>query len=170
MTTIGLLQYLAPTIQFALGLLVFHEAMTPVKWIGFALVWLALAIFTGEALRTTGVPSCGWRRRPAPSEGAVGFTGNLVNMSLTPRCNVGFRQFCGVSMAFGKPVPIHNPELWPGNPQPHSTLVADSVAAPERRAHGRACSTPTDCSCAGRRSSTVIATEISRPRDVRASS
>jgi len=51
MTTIGLLQYLAPTIQFALGLLVFHEAMTPVKWIGFALVWLALAIFTGEALR-----------------------------------------------------------------------------------------------------------------------
>ena len=42
MTTIGLLQYLAPTIQFVLGLLVFHEAMTPVKWVGFALVWLAL--------------------------------------------------------------------------------------------------------------------------------
>ena len=51
MTTLGLLQYLAPTIQFALGLLVFHETMTPVKWAGFALVWLALAIFTGEALR-----------------------------------------------------------------------------------------------------------------------
>ena len=51
MTTIGLLQYLAPTFQFVLGLLVFDEAMTPVKWIGFALVWLALAIFTGEALR-----------------------------------------------------------------------------------------------------------------------
>jgi chloramphenicol-sensitive protein RarD len=51
MTTIGLLQYLAPTIQFALGLLVFHEEMTPVKWAGFALVWLALAIFTSEALR-----------------------------------------------------------------------------------------------------------------------
>jgi chloramphenicol-sensitive protein RarD len=51
MTTIGLLQYLAPTLQFALGLLVFHEAMTPVKWFGFALVWLALVIFTSEALR-----------------------------------------------------------------------------------------------------------------------
>jgi len=51
MTTIGLLQYLAPTIQFALGLLVFHEEMTPVKWAGFALVWLALVIFTTEALR-----------------------------------------------------------------------------------------------------------------------
>jgi chloramphenicol-sensitive protein RarD len=51
MTTIGLLQYLAPTIQFALGLLVFDEEMTGVKWVGFTLVWLALAIFTVEALR-----------------------------------------------------------------------------------------------------------------------
>ncbi|WP_231388789.1 EamA family transporter RarD [Marmoricola sp. URHB0036] len=51
MTTLGLLQYLAPTIQFALGLVVFDEQMTAVKWIGFALVWLALAIFTVEALR-----------------------------------------------------------------------------------------------------------------------
>ncbi len=51
MTTLGLLQYMTPTIQFLLGLLVFHESMTPVKWVGFALVWLALAIFTGEALR-----------------------------------------------------------------------------------------------------------------------
>ena len=51
MTTMGLLQYLAPTIQFVLGLLVFDEAMTAVKWVGFALVWLALAIFTVEALR-----------------------------------------------------------------------------------------------------------------------
>ena len=51
MTTLGLLQYLAPTIQFVLGLVVFDEQMTPVKWIGFSMVWLALAIFTGETLR-----------------------------------------------------------------------------------------------------------------------
>jgi chloramphenicol-sensitive protein RarD len=51
MTTLGLLQYLAPTIQFVLGLVVFDEQMTTVKWIGFALVWGALAIFTGEAIR-----------------------------------------------------------------------------------------------------------------------
>src|SRR3954447_22567734 len=51
MTTLGLLQYLAPTIQFVLGLVVFGEHMTGVKWIGFTLVWLALAIFTAEALR-----------------------------------------------------------------------------------------------------------------------
>jgi chloramphenicol-sensitive protein RarD len=51
MTTLGLLQYLAPTIQFILGIVAFGEPMTGVKWIGFALVWTALAIFTVEALR-----------------------------------------------------------------------------------------------------------------------
>ncbi|MCW2818253.1 MAG: RarD protein superfamily transporter [Marmoricola sp.] len=50
MTTIGLLQYLAPTLQFVLGLVVFHEAMTPVKWVGFALVWVALVVVTTETL------------------------------------------------------------------------------------------------------------------------
>ncbi len=54
MTTIGLLQYLAPTIQFALGLLVFHEPMSSVRWVGFGLVWVALVIFTTEALRQRG--------------------------------------------------------------------------------------------------------------------
>jgi chloramphenicol-sensitive protein RarD len=50
LTTIGLLQYLAPTIQFALGVLIFREAMPTMRWVGFALVWLALVIFTYEAL------------------------------------------------------------------------------------------------------------------------
>ncbi|HEV2797699.1 MAG TPA: EamA family transporter RarD [Nocardioides sp.] len=50
MVSLGLLQYLAPTIQFALGLLVFDEAMPASRWIGFGLVWLALAVFTIEAL------------------------------------------------------------------------------------------------------------------------
>ena len=54
MTTIGLLQYLAPTIQFALGLTFFDETMTPVKWLGFSLVWLALVIFTVEVLTHRG--------------------------------------------------------------------------------------------------------------------
>jgi len=51
MVSLGLLQYLAPMIQFALGLLVFHEPMTPGRWAGFVLVWAALAVFTVEALR-----------------------------------------------------------------------------------------------------------------------
>ncbi|WP_210439780.1 EamA family transporter RarD [Nocardioides xinjiangensis] len=50
MVSLGLLQYLAPTIQFALGLLVFHEPMPASRWIGFGLVWVALAIFTVEAV------------------------------------------------------------------------------------------------------------------------
>ena len=50
MVSLGLLQYLAPTIQFALGILVFHEEMPASRWIGFGLVWVALAIFTVEAL------------------------------------------------------------------------------------------------------------------------
>ncbi|HEX7739467.1 MAG TPA: EamA family transporter [Marmoricola sp.] len=51
MTTIGLLQYLAPILQFLLGVFALDEQMTTWRWIGFALVWVALAIFTVEALR-----------------------------------------------------------------------------------------------------------------------
>ena len=50
MTTIGLLQYLTPTIMFAIGVLVFHEPMPVLRWIGFGLVWAALAVFTVETL------------------------------------------------------------------------------------------------------------------------
>lgn len=51
MTTIGLLQYLTPTTQFLLGLLVFGEHLTPMRWVGFALVWVALIVFTTDAVR-----------------------------------------------------------------------------------------------------------------------
>ena len=48
MVTLGLLQYLAPILQFALGVLWFHEDMTAGRWAGFVLVWAALALFTYE--------------------------------------------------------------------------------------------------------------------------
>ncbi|WP_166137282.1 EamA family transporter RarD [Nocardioides ochotonae] len=51
MVTLGLLQYLTPVLQFACGVLIFGEQMPPARWAGFALVWLALAVFTVEALR-----------------------------------------------------------------------------------------------------------------------
>ncbi|MEP6814524.1 MAG: EamA family transporter RarD [Marmoricola sp.] len=51
MTTLGLLQYLAPVIQFVIGVTIVHESMTPVRWAGFGLVWVALAVFTVDALR-----------------------------------------------------------------------------------------------------------------------
>lgn len=50
MVTLGLLQYLAPIIQFALGVALFHEDMPAGRWIGFTLVWVALVVFTVEAL------------------------------------------------------------------------------------------------------------------------
>ncbi|WP_320776643.1 EamA family transporter RarD [Streptomyces sp. CRN 30] len=52
LSTLGLLQYLAPVFQFLLGIFYFHEAMPPERWAGFALVWLALALLTWDALRT----------------------------------------------------------------------------------------------------------------------
>ncbi|WP_233415437.1 EamA family transporter RarD [Streptomyces sp. N35] len=52
LSTLGLLQYLAPVFQFLLGVWYFHEAMPPERWAGFALVWLALTTLTWDALRT----------------------------------------------------------------------------------------------------------------------
>ncbi|WP_079429258.1 EamA family transporter RarD [Streptomyces katrae] len=53
LSTLGLLQYLAPVFQFALGVLYFHEAMPPARWAGFGLVWVALVVLTWDALRTS---------------------------------------------------------------------------------------------------------------------
>ncbi|AXK36474.1 EamA family transporter RarD [Streptomyces armeniacus] len=51
LSTIGLLQYMAPAFMFVLGLLVFHEPMPPERWAGFLLVWTALVLLTWDALR-----------------------------------------------------------------------------------------------------------------------
>ncbi|MFJ3925596.1 EamA family transporter RarD [Streptomyces sp. NPDC090022] len=51
LSTLGLLQYLAPVFQFILGVVYFHEAMPPERWAGFSLVWAALALLTWDALR-----------------------------------------------------------------------------------------------------------------------
>lgn len=51
LSTLGMLQYLTPTLQLGCGVLIFHEPMPPVRLAGFALVWVALAVFTVDALR-----------------------------------------------------------------------------------------------------------------------
>ncbi len=51
MVSLGLLQYLAPVLQFALGVTLFDEEMPPGRWAGFVLVWVALTLFTFEAVR-----------------------------------------------------------------------------------------------------------------------
>lgn len=50
LVTLGILQYTAPTIQFLLGVLVYHEPFDTQRLIGFGLVWLALIIYTAEAV------------------------------------------------------------------------------------------------------------------------
>ncbi|MET0929258.1 MAG: EamA family transporter RarD [Aeromicrobium sp.] len=50
LSTIGILQYLGPIIQFISGLLIFDEDMTSARWAGFVIVWLALVIFTVDAI------------------------------------------------------------------------------------------------------------------------
>jgi chloramphenicol-sensitive protein RarD len=51
LSTLGLVQYVAPTLQFLLGVLYFRESMSAGRWIGFALVWLALVILTAHGVR-----------------------------------------------------------------------------------------------------------------------
>ncbi|PTT63823.1 EamA family transporter RarD [Arthrobacter sp. HMWF013] len=53
LTTIGLLQYVAPVLQFIVALTVFQEAMTTARWIGFSVVWLALLVLTLDMLGAT---------------------------------------------------------------------------------------------------------------------
>lgn len=55
LTALGLLQYLAPTLQFLIGWLVRGEVMSPGRWAGFLLVWVSVVIVSTEAL-------VAWRR------------------------------------------------------------------------------------------------------------
>jgi chloramphenicol-sensitive protein RarD len=51
LSIVGMLQYLTPTLQFLIGLLIRGEAMPTSRWIGFVLVWIALAMLGMEGLR-----------------------------------------------------------------------------------------------------------------------
>ncbi|MBK5332842.1 MAG: EamA family transporter, partial [Ilumatobacteraceae bacterium] len=57
LTVMGPLNYIVPTINFCLGWLVFHEALPPSRVVGFALVWLGLAIATTDAARRSRIRS-----------------------------------------------------------------------------------------------------------------
>ena len=59
MTTLGLLQYIGPSIQFALGVWLFNEPFGGQRLIGFGLIWAALLVYSAD----------GWRmsRTPAPA-------------------------------------------------------------------------------------------------------
>ncbi|HEX6501567.1 MAG TPA: EamA family transporter RarD [Micromonosporaceae bacterium] len=51
MTGLGVLQYAAPILQLFCGVVLYHEPMPAARLVGFALVWIALVVFTWDALR-----------------------------------------------------------------------------------------------------------------------
>lgn len=51
LTVVGIVQYLAPTLQFLLGVYLYNEPFTTTRLIGFAFIWLGLILFTVESLR-----------------------------------------------------------------------------------------------------------------------
>jgi chloramphenicol-sensitive protein RarD len=54
LSTVGLVQYIGPTLQFLIGVLVFHEAFSRSRAVGFVLIWTALALYAADGV---------WRRR-----------------------------------------------------------------------------------------------------------
>ncbi len=54
LSTLGMLQYLAPTIQLAIGVYLFSEAATTAQTFGFIFVWLALGIYAFDSIRKKG--------------------------------------------------------------------------------------------------------------------
>jgi chloramphenicol-sensitive protein RarD len=53
LTSLGVLQYIAPTLQFAIGVLIYGEVLTLERLAGFLLIWLALAVYSAESLWRT---------------------------------------------------------------------------------------------------------------------
>ena len=50
LVTLGLLMYLTPAMQMTWGVVVGHEPMPTARWVGFALIWVALGLFSGDAI------------------------------------------------------------------------------------------------------------------------
>lgn len=59
LTTVAMLQYIAPLLLFIMAVFVFHEPMPPQRWAGFCLVWVAIVVLIVDALRQS-------RRLPKP--------------------------------------------------------------------------------------------------------
>ena len=52
LTTLGILQFLAPTIKFIIGWQIYGESMTPMRLLSFAMIWLAVGIYAADAKLT----------------------------------------------------------------------------------------------------------------------
>lgn len=68
LVTLGLLSYLTPAMQMTWGVVVGQEPMPPARWVGFALIWAALAVFSADALRRTRAGRAARRSRGGPGD------------------------------------------------------------------------------------------------------
>ena len=75
LTTMGLLQYITPILQFLIGVLVVHEVMPPARWVGFSLVWAALVLFSVDSLRAARSASAPPPSPPVTADGVATTTG-----------------------------------------------------------------------------------------------
>lgn len=81
MTGLGILQYVAPILQLFCGVVIYHEPMPAAQLLGFGLVWLALVIFTWDAL------AAARRRRSSgghlePEQRGAGIVGELERLDV----------------------------------------------------------------------------------------
>jgi chloramphenicol-sensitive protein RarD len=51
LTTIGMFQYLAPSIQFLLAITLFGEELNPLRLLSFALIWVSLMVFSWDSFQ-----------------------------------------------------------------------------------------------------------------------
>ena len=51
LTSMGLLQYVNPTLQALVGILIMSEPMPVIRWVAFGIVWVGLAVFTADAIK-----------------------------------------------------------------------------------------------------------------------
>jgi chloramphenicol-sensitive protein RarD len=72
LSLLGMLQYLAPSLQFAIAVGVNHEAMSTSRWLGFVLIWCALLLLSANALHAQR------RRRAAANEAAAAISGDAA--------------------------------------------------------------------------------------------
>jgi len=50
LSKLGFFQYLSPTLQFTIGVVLFHEPVLSGMWISFGFIWFALGLLTGVSL------------------------------------------------------------------------------------------------------------------------
>ncbi|MEZ5310306.1 MAG: EamA family transporter [Microthrixaceae bacterium] len=51
LTLLGLLQYITPSMQFIAAVAIFDEEMSPDRWVGFGIIWIALMVLSTDAFR-----------------------------------------------------------------------------------------------------------------------